>query len=315
MKRILCLVLSVLLVFGLCACENKGNMQEENEGNIDTPQVEDVTENTESQEESENQTDEPSKEGDVLYEDDSVKISLSSVDLQESGTDNAYMFVTMLVQNKIDEMLELDFDTATINSFLTKTWNELDIDGNQTEELDLLFKAEDVAANNLKSLDDIKEIQFRTSINCDSWDDSKKFPITIYPNEDRNYEIVGYELQEGNVTIIDNEMMTLVYKSNYVEFGKTINVEYYVLGKGDQHCSLYIKQANVGDKELAGATVMTPSFINVYPQKEYHDSFAIWASEDIVSESNEFSFTFEIYSDDVGLVDTVESPMFEITKD
>ena len=274
MKKVISILLAVVLAFGLCACGNTKDDPQSDTGS-ETANSEQVKQKT-------------SSKGDVLHDDENAKVVFESIEFVDEGADGSYMYVVLTVENKTNDTLKVSGKDASVNSFTATVSEYHDIEAKQTDEVEIDFDRECIGNTNIKTLDDVKEIAFVLTLWNEEFTVDIDVPVCLYPHEDREYSLVGHELQEGEQTLIDNETATVIYKHNSVN-GSMVDIEFYAYNKTDKELFIALSQVKVGQSP-DGAL---PDYISVLPQKELHDTFSIFSDAETIKSAADISFVVE----------------------
>lgn len=314
MRKFLAVLLCLLMILSMAAC-NKDNKNGPTENPTDSTKQQNNADDTKTPTQLTEPTNETvdsdknkaTKNGDVVYEDDRIKLVFNEWDFR---ADERTMFVKMEVTNKTDVELSLESDDEFINS-----WSLLSISGRATVDplattnFNLMCMSDCFDSTNLNSLEDIKELSFVLTINKN--DDRTYAEISLYPSEDREYDFFDYEPKETDVMLIDYETdegkLQLIYTGNYVYSDDVVYLEYYCINTFDRSMNLQFDGIKIGNKNYGA----TPSMQEILPNKELISSCSVWADEDVVSNNDTIKFQVTLL-DTENTAYVVETDVFEM---
>lgn len=292
MRKLLVLMLSVAMVAGVIG--GCGKSEDINKGGSAGLADSVVSENKDDKETENNNG--PTKEGDVLYEDENVKLVFKSFNFQMDG-EKPYMYVDMEAENKTEHVFDSECLHSTMNSYMAYASSYDTLEANTETKISVLYDSDSFENTGISKSEDVKELAF--TFNYWSQDRDLKiniddYQIKLYPNADRDYDIVGYEMKDGDIVLVDEDGYKMIYVGQEID-GRTVEIQYYVVNETDKEVSVAIGEPHAGDT----LTRITPDHIPTYAHKEGYGNFTFWAKDEtVVNNANEVSFVIEFLGDD-----------------
>lgn len=207
-----------------------------------------------------------------------------------------YMYIDMEAENKTEHVFDSEFLHSTVNSYMAYASSYDTLEPNTKTELTMMYNSDSFENTGITNPENIKELVF--TFNYWSQDDDVKiniddYTIKLYPNEDRDYEIVGYEVQENDIVMIDEDGFKFVCIGQKIN-GRIIYLNYYAVNETDEQIVMKIDEPHAGDT----LTRILPDYITVYAHKESFGDFSFWAKDEtVVNAANDVSFVVQMLND------------------
>lgn len=292
MKKIWSLLLVLVLAVGIISgCGKSENTNKGGSAGI----ADSIVSEKKDDKETENNNG-PTKEDDVLYEDENIKLVFKSFFFSMESED-PYMYAEMEAENKTEHVFDSEFLHSTVNSYMAYASSYDTLEPNTKTKLTMMYNSDSFENTGITKPEDIKELVF--TFNYWSQDDDVKiniddYTIKLYPNADRDYDIIGYEMKDGDIVLVDENGYKMIYVGQEID-GRTVEIQYYVVNETDKEVSVAIGEPHAGDTP----TNLTPDHIPTYAHKEGYGNFTFWAKDEtVVNNANEVSFVIEFLGDD-----------------